>query len=1003
MRLGYSVLLVAYNKTLIHDDAHSNLAQRARDVSDTGLDLIEIPKVLIGQLQKRYNADLGESNPVAFTPAASDVAFYFHTSGTSSGLPKPIPQTHHAAVGVLPSLPHGQQKATLTTTPLYHGGIADCFRAWTSGALVWLFPSKDVPITTSNILKCLVSAAQAEVSKHTPPVKYFSSVPYVLQMVSSEPEGLEMLQGMDIVGVGGAALPPSAGDSLVQRGVNLVSRFGSAECGFVLSSHRDYQKDKDWQYLRNYTPDLLTFEVQKDGSGLSELVIPSHWPHMAKRNREDGSFATADLFAPHPKIANAWKYHSRADSQLTLITGKKFDPAPLEAGLAQNDYLSDVLVFGNGKQIPGALLFRSPDSKAMDAQQMLDEVWPVINRLNKDAQGHTRLSRSMLVIMDPEAPGLEKSSKGTVLRAQAEKRYEKEIQKAYERGEYAMDGEASVTKAIIPEHEIPTVVLEIIKDVIGTQDRIAEDADLFSFGVDSVACMAIRAKLQSKILGSGASQLPLNIVYDCGTIRRLSKYLLDVRHGRMIEEEDELKLMKKLVERYSQFSTTTEAASEGSGDQTQEKVIAPTLPEQDKGEHVLLTGATGALGAHILHLLRSSRSTTHITCLVRAATPLAAHERVSKSLLARGKPGLPPLSTASAPSTPSISCLPATLSHPTLALAPSTHLSLATTTTLIIHAAWAVNFTARLRSFEKDHIAGLSHLLALARTSKPQPRFLFLSSTASVSASSHLDTISERPSLNPHDASPLGYSRSKWVAERICASAQSSTTEPSPKIAILRIGQLCSDTSSGIWNTTEAWPLMLSTAPILHALPDLGAMSLDWMPVDAAAAAVLQVGDALKPAAGDAEVKVFHILNPHRGSPPTWRDLVSVIRASSSGLRIEVLPPREWLGRVEAFEGELAARKLVGVWRAGFGDGGGDGDGDGDGDGAGAGVQADGDGVGFEDKDDNGDGGAVRFEVERARKVSAVMRDLEPLSEEMMGKMWAWVAGHTGRGKVEST
>lgn len=482
---------------MIHDDAHSNLAQRARDVSDAGLDIIEIPKDLIGQLQKQYNADLGESNPVAFTPAASDVAFYFHTSGTSSGLPKPIPQTHHAAVGVLPSLRHAQQKATLTTTPLYHGGIADCFRAWTSGALVWLFPGKDVPITTSNILKCLISAEQAEVSNHTPTVKYFSSVPYVLQMVSSEPEGLEMLQRMDIVGVGGAALPPSAGDSLVQKGVNLVSRFGSAECGFVLSSHRDYEKDKDWQYLRNYTPDLLTFEVQKDASGLSELVIPSHWPHMAKRNREDGSFATADLFAPHPKIANAWKYHSRADSQLTLITGKKFDPAPLEAGLAQNDYLSDVLVFGNGKQLPGALLFRSPNSKAMDAQQMLDEVWPVINRLNKDAQGHTRLSRSMLVIMDPKAPGLEKSSKGTVLRAQAEKRYEKEIQKAYERGEYAMDGEASMTKSIIPEHEIPTVVLEIVKDVMGTQDRIAEDADLFSFGVDSVACMAIRAKLQS--------------------------------------------------------------------------------------------------------------------------------------------------------------------------------------------------------------------------------------------------------------------------------------------------------------------------------------------------------------------------------------------------------------------------------------------------------------------------------------------------------------------------
>ncbi|KAL8967137.1 MAG: hypothetical protein Q9197_005597, partial [Variospora fuerteventurae] len=487
-------------RTLIHDDVHATLAREVGRVSDIGLNIIGIPEDLIVQLKKQHTVDLGESKHFVFTPTASDIAFYFHTSGTSTGLPRPIPQTHHAAIGVLPSLSDRYQKATFTTTPLYHGGIADCFRAWTSGALIWLFPAKHVPITTSNILKCLATAEQAEASKNAPPAKYFSSVPYVLQMVAAEPEGLQKLQTMDIVGVGGAALPPSAGDSLVQHGVNLVSRFGSAECGFLLSSHRDYKKDKDWQYLRNHTPDSLRFEVQKDDSELSELVIQPHWPHMAKRNREDGAFATADLFVPHPKIANAWKYHSRADSQLTLITGKKFDPAPLEAGIAQNDLLSDVLVFGNGKQYPGALLFRTHGSKTMDAQQLLDKVWPLINQLNKDGQGHSRLSRSMLVLMDPEAPGLEKSSKGTILRARAEKLYEKEIQKAYEAGEDEKEGETSSVKVNIPEHEIPSLVLGIIKNVLGTQDRIPEDADLFSFGVDSVACMAIRAKLQSKAM-----------------------------------------------------------------------------------------------------------------------------------------------------------------------------------------------------------------------------------------------------------------------------------------------------------------------------------------------------------------------------------------------------------------------------------------------------------------------------------------------------------------------
>ena len=34
---------------------------------------------------------------------------------------------------------------------------------------------------------------------------------------------------------------------------------------------------------------------------------------QAKTNRTDGSFATADLFIPHPTIKDAWKYHSRTE------------------------------------------------------------------------------------------------------------------------------------------------------------------------------------------------------------------------------------------------------------------------------------------------------------------------------------------------------------------------------------------------------------------------------------------------------------------------------------------------------------------------------------------------------------------------------------------------------------------------------------------------------------------------------------------------------------------
>ena len=479
---------------LLYDDIHKALAAASAKVlnSEPPLQLFNLRWIN----DSNTTFSTVETDILPFKTSEADVAYLNHTSGTSTGLPKPIAQSHRAAVGVLPCLPYGHDEATFTTTPLYHGGIADCFRAWTSGALIWLFPGIEVPITASNVLKSFKCAQQATESSQLPPIKYFSSVPYVLQMVGEDDEGLQWLKSMEIVGVGGAALPQSAGDGLVEKGVNLISRFGSAECGFLLSSHRDYTTDKEWQYLRSrHGSTALNFEPRDDG--LAELIVLSSWPHLTKKNRDDGSFATSDLFVVHSTIPDAWKYHSRADSQLTLITGKKFDPAPLEAAIATSPLLKDVLIFGNSRNFPGALLFRSPCSARMSDQEFLDELWPSINKLNKDGQGHTRLSKSMLIVMPAGAPELDKSSKGTILRGKAEEKHQMQIMRAYNPStETSLDQNPL---SHILDEQVPGIVLGIIKKVLNSIDPILEDVDLFSQGVDSVACMQVRAMVQKVI------------------------------------------------------------------------------------------------------------------------------------------------------------------------------------------------------------------------------------------------------------------------------------------------------------------------------------------------------------------------------------------------------------------------------------------------------------------------------------------------------------------------
>ena len=453
----------------------------------------------------------------------NDVAYLHHTSGTSSGLPKPIPQTHRAGIGVLPCL-NGKAEGSFTTTPLYHGGVADCFRAWTSGAMIWLFPGKEVPITPNNVLKSLECAERASKRRNTPPVRYFSSVPYVLQQLASEAEGMTALKNMHIVGVGGAALPESVGNELAANGVNLISRFGSAECGFLMSSHRNYATDKDWQYLRSDRSGILSFEQREDG--LAELVVRPEWPHMAKRNRDDGSFATADLFVAHPTIPDAWKYSARADSQLTLITGKKFDPAPLEDAIQASPLLSGAMIIGNGKQSPGVLLFRSARSSELDESRLLEQVWLDVEKLNTGSQNHARIPRSMLFVMPPDAPALPKSSKGTILRSQAEKLYEVQIEALYAKRGHAefVDG-LDGAHTYIPDKNVLAFVEKVVCKVLKESGKtlvnagsIPIDADLFSKGVDSIACMQIRNILSANIMPSG-SMLPLNVVFDSRTIK----------------------------------------------------------------------------------------------------------------------------------------------------------------------------------------------------------------------------------------------------------------------------------------------------------------------------------------------------------------------------------------------------------------------------------------------------------------------------------------------------
>lgn len=914
---------------------------------------------------------------------SSDIAYLFHTSGTSSGLPKPVPQTHYAAVGVLPRLHGGESRATFSTTPLYHGGIADCLRAWTSGALIHLFPGTQ-PVTATNVHRA-VNHANAYVQGACP-VKYFTSVPYILQMLVADSEnsqdhgsGISLLQKMDLVGVGGAALPPSVGDELVSHGVRLLSRFGCAECGFLLTSHRDYAGDRDWSYLRAspaLQPEYYAFEPQirqdadAPGPQLFEFVVKPEWPHRGKTNRPDGSFATADLFEPHPTVRDAWRYHSRADAQIALVSGKKFDPAPVEGDLlssaAGRRSLEDVMVFGTGREMPGMLLFPKWSGSFASDEDVLNDVWPTIEEMNNETQNHARIRKASVIVVrsrDGGAVALPKSSKGTILRGRAETLFAAEIEEAY--SEWTAT-EQEQEKPNIPDSQVMDELTKVFDDVLGRP--VNPTADLFAQGVDSIACSQLRKSVAKMFFPDSEVTLPLNIIYDQGTIERLSHYILRCRVSgtavhTAIDNEDEAseqQLMLDLVEKY------------------RHSIHSPTGSFNNQKERVVvLTGATGFLGAHILDLLLQDSTTSKIFCLVRAHSPDDAANRVSDSLASRG------LSTPDGDSSRLV-CLPCNLPNPKLGLEGADWDQIAGQATVLIHSAWPVNFSLKLRSFESQ-LAGLRNLLELRDATRGSAaRFVFISSTAAVAACERgSQPVPETPSTEPEDASPLGYSRSKWVAENICTSARVSGSfvatdaalespgaedDRSP-IIIVRVGQLCGN-KRGVWNKTEVYPIMLSAAKVTRCLPDLSDQALNWLPVDLAAQAVLDLSFAVcgrhqtaRRAMLD-KTPIYHVANPHQ--TPTWADLLVWIRAGAGagaeGEGLGVVSPASWLQALEeklADDGEHPARSLLHLWKKTL-------------------AQDDGE----HDQ---------KFDTARAASASETMGMLSPLRREDVVRMWEWI------------
>ncbi|KAK2059827.1 male sterility protein [Colletotrichum caudatum] len=818
------------------------------DVSEiAGRSTYDFPVEVHADTRLDYGRDLSvETN---------NLVYIIHSSG-STGLPKPIYQTHKSAINNYSS---SMNLKAFITLPLYHNhGICNLYRAIYCGKPIHLY-NADLPLTREHLCSIM--------RKHH--FEIFYGVPYALKLLAETEDGMDVLRQLKVAMYGGSACPDDLGDALVSNGVNLVGHYGATEVGQLMTSFRP-TNDKAWNYVREHDKLAPYLKWIPRGPNLFECCVLPGWPAKVATNQEDGSYCTKDLFEPHPTIPKAWKYIARLDDTIALVNGEKFNPVHMEGTIRSSKNVTECVIFGVGRPCLGALIVPAAALAGKTDDEVLEAVWPVVESAGRSVEAYARISRNMIKLL-PHDCAYPRTDKGSVIRQAFYKTYAEDIDEVYDNADA---GGGDLQRLGLPE--LGDFIREGLVRTLSKKVQLDDDTDFFSLGLDSLQAIQMRSDIL-RTVDIGGNRLGQTVVFDHPSVNKLSAYLYSLGAGEGVAAEvaveDE---MRELIEKYGDFSPVKSAPRSS----------------------IAVTGATGSLGAHIVTKLAADPTIKTVYCFARAGSDAEAARRVKSSLIQRRLYHAMPASSRR-----KLVALATDLADPRLGLTEEAYARVRRDLRLVIHAAWSVNFNMRLSSFEKSNVAGVGHLIDLCKHagdagtagSSSPASFNFCSSVSTVARATTAPVPEAAPELEW--AQGMGYAQSKAVAEHLCARAAGAGV----RARVLRIGQIVADTRHGVWNATEAVPLMLQTAVTVGALPKLRETP-SWLPVDTVAQGVVDIS------LSDADGVLF--ANVAGARTFSWAgDLLPALRAA--GLEFDEVEPREWIRRLRASDPDPVANPPI--------------------------------------------------------------------------------------------
>lgn len=307
--------------------------------------------------------------------------------------------------------------------------------------------------------------------------------------------------------------------------------------------------DNDWAYMKIF-PSAKPYVLMKPlGSGIYELVVLDGLKSKTASNSDDppNSFYTKDTFIAHSAKLDRWKYMGRLDDRITLINGEKVLPTLVEGRLRESPLIREAVMFGVGRSLPGLLLFRSIHAAELDDDELIRRIWPLVEKTNSQVESFAQITKSAIVTLGAEED-YPRTDKGTIIRQQVYKVFEKIIDDVYDRLDNNSEGTLRLSQAVTEQFIIDSFKKECSIDL-----RDA-DTDFFLAGADSLHASKIASFIRKNLyFGRNQNRLRPSTILEAGSARRLARYIFHLQSGKLPCENDDIEIMGSLIEKYSSF------------------------------------------------------------------------------------------------------------------------------------------------------------------------------------------------------------------------------------------------------------------------------------------------------------------------------------------------------------------------------------------------------------------------------------------------------------------